>query len=104
MSVSERKGFSPPPRGGLATVAANAIWLGAGFVGAILAVVFAASVAILALAGAALLMLVGGVARFRRSVAPAPDPTLIEARRVGGHSWVAYGFDAPSTLGPDAAA
>lgn len=32
---------------------------------------------------------VGGV----RIARPRRDPKLIEARRVGGHSWVAYGWD-----------
>ena len=31
--------------------------------------------------------------RARRTVRASVDPELIEARHIGGHSWVAYGWD-----------
>lgn len=93
---------APRPSRGLAGVAATTVWLGAGVVGLVLAVVFAASVAVLAAISAVLMLLGGALARTRR--AERRDDDLIEAHRVGGHSWVAYGFDAPKGMGPDATA
>jgi Flp pilus assembly protein TadB len=54
-------------------------------VGAVLAVIFAATVVVVGLAAFA----------FRgRKVATSPaEDGLIEARNVGGHSWVAYGWN-----------
>ena len=69
----------------LATLAAAAI-------GAVLALFFAATVVVITLMGAALLALAGAALRARRSMR-ARDPEVIEARNVGGHSWVAYGWD-----------
>lgn len=71
--------------GALATMAAAAI-------GAVLAVFFAATVVVLALMGAVLVGFAGLAMRARRKAAPR-DPEVIEARNVGGHSWVAYGWD-----------
>ena len=71
--------------GALATLAAAAI-------GAILAVFFAATMVVITLMGAALVALAGLAARARRT-ARARDPQFIEARNIGGHSWVAYGWD-----------
>jgi hypothetical protein len=64
-------------------------------VGAILAVALAASVVVIGLMGGALLFLASLAMRARRTVhAKAdPGPQIIEARHVGGHSWVAYGWD-----------
>ncbi len=74
-------------RGGLARVAAAVV-------GALMAVVFAASVVVIAVIAAAPLMLSVVALRARRSVSAAADPDLLEARRVGGHSWVAYAGNA----------
>jgi len=65
--------------GALATTAAVAV-------GAVLAIFFAAT-----LMGAATLWLAGLALRARRT-AHAKDPSVIEARNVGGH-WIAYGWD-----------
>jgi len=62
-------------------------------VGAILAVFFAATVVVIALMSTALLTFAGFAMRARRTVRAPADPNLIEARHVGGHSWVAYGWD-----------
>ena len=73
--------------GGIATLAALAV-------GAVLAVFAAATVLVIAVMGTALLTLAGAARRARRTAtARRADPTLIEARNVGGHSWVAYGWD-----------
>ena len=70
--------------GALATTAAVAV-------GAVLAIFFAATVAVIAVMGAATLWLAGLAVRARRTV-HAKGPSVIEARNVGGH-WIAYGWD-----------
>jgi len=70
--------------GALATTAAVAV-------GAVLAIFFAATLAVIAVMGAATLWLAGLALRARRT-AHAKDPSVIEARNVGGH-WIAYGWD-----------
>ena len=74
--------------GALATSAAVVI-------GSVLAVVFAATVVVIGFMGSALFGLVALALRARRTVKAktSDDPTLIEARNVGGHSWVAYGWN-----------
>ena len=62
-------------------------------IGAFLALFAAATVVVLALMTSALLALSGLALRARRTVRTPADPDLIEARRVGGHSWVAYGWN-----------
>jgi hypothetical protein len=59
----------------------------------VLALALAASV-VVAVMGGALLGLASLAARARRTVKTRDDgPQIIEARHVGGHSWVAYGWD-----------
>jgi len=70
--------------GALATTAAIAV-------GAVLAIFFAATLAVIAVMGAATLWLAAVAVRARRTV-HAKDPSVIEARNVGGH-WIAYGWD-----------
>ncbi len=74
--------------GGIATVGALAI-------AAVLAVFAAATVVVIAVMATALLTFAGAARRARRTVrATAPqDREYLEARNVGGHSWVAYGWD-----------
>ena len=84
-SSSQASGPRGAFRGGaLATTAAVAV-------GAVLAIFFAATVAVIAVMGAATLWLAGLAVRARRTV-HAKDPSVIEARNVGGH-WIAYGWD-----------
>ncbi len=81
---------------GLAWLAGALATCAALTVGAILAVFAAATVVLIALMSSALLALAGLALRARRSVRnrpPAGDPDIIEARNVGGHSWVAYGWN-----------
>lgn len=67
----------------------------ASVVAVVLAVAMAASVLVLAVMGGAVLALASFAARARRTVKAngEPAPQIIEARHVGGHSWVAYGWD-----------
>ena len=73
--------------GALATAAAVVV-------GAVLAVVFTATAVVIALMASALLALGTLAMRARRSVRSRPaDNGVLEARNVGGHSWVAYGWN-----------
>ena len=86
---------SPHAAGSIPGVAhwlAGMVWVAAGVVGAVLAFIFAASFFVLALVSSVLLALAGAGARMRRATARA-ESGVIEARQVGGHSWVAYGFE-----------
>lgn len=63
-------------------------------VGAVLAVVFAATVAVIAVIASALLACTGLALRARRTArARQRADGLIEARHLGGHHWVAYGWN-----------
>ena len=72
--------------GALATVAAIAV-------GAVLAVFFAATVVVIAVMASALLALAGLALRAKRARATRRDDGVIEARHLGGHHWVAYGWN-----------
>ncbi len=68
--------------------------LAAAATAAILAVFFAATMMVIAFMASILLALAATAARARRTVrASAGDTDVIEAQNVGGHSWVAYGWD-----------
>lgn len=89
-AIQHRSGFR-----GLAAIGGLIATAAAVVLGAVLAVVFAATVAVIAVMGGALLALAGLALRARRTVRvrrPADDG-IIEARRVGGHQWVAYGWN-----------
>ena len=74
--------------GMLATIAAVAV-------GVVLAVVFAATVAVIAIMASALLGFAGLAMRARRTagVRARSHDGVIEARHLGGHHWVAYGWN-----------
>src|SRR5258708_6351273 len=72
--------------GGLASLAAVAV-------GAALAGVFAATFVVVGLMATALLGLSLAAVKARRTVGASADADIIEARNVGGHTWVAYGWD-----------
>lgn len=73
--------------GALATAAAVTV-------GAVLAVFFAATVVVIAVMSSFLLMFAGAALRARRTArARASANGVIEARNVGGHHWVAYGWN-----------
>jgi hypothetical protein len=56
-------------------------------------VVFAATVVVVGFIGSALFGLAAFAFRGRKVAAAPADDGLIEARNVGGHSWVAYGWN-----------
>ena len=64
-------------------------------VAAVIAVVFAATLVVIGFMATALLGLAAFAFRGRHTPAAAAsgDPGLIEARHMGGHSWVAYGWN-----------
>jgi cobalamin biosynthesis protein CobD/CbiB len=72
--------------GALATTAAVAI-------GAILAVFAAATVVVIAVMSSALLGLAGLALRAKRTANARREDGVIEARHLGGHHWVAYGWN-----------
>ena len=68
-------------------------WGAAAAIGTVFALVVAATVVVISVLGVVVLALTGAGIRARRSVQPPADPNVIEARNIGGHSWVAYGWD-----------
>jgi NaMN:DMB phosphoribosyltransferase len=91
--VNASGSWTPRPSFGrvLGLVAAFAAWMIAGVAGLVLAAIVTALLVVAGLVGGAAVALTGKVPRARAS--GASDPDLIEAHKVGGHSWVAYGFD-----------
>jgi Flp pilus assembly protein TadB len=99
-SFAERPQSQSPQKGipggrSLAALAGAVCTAIAVVVATVLAVALAASVVVVALMGGALLFLASLAMRARRTARTRPDPgpQIIEARNVGGHSWVAYGWD-----------
>ena len=93
-TISELNRFGGGTRGafrGLAWLAGALATTAAVAVGTVLAIFFAATLAVIAVMGAATLWLAGLALRARRT-AHAKDPSVLEARNVGGH-WIAYGWD-----------
>ena len=78
---------------GLAWFIGGAATISAIVVGAVLAVVFAATFVVIGFMTSALVALSLAAFRARRTVRASADTDIIEARNVGGHSWVAYGWD-----------
>ena len=81
---------------GLALIGAGVAAAIAAVIAAVFAVFAAATIAVLSLIGAMLVAIVTLAFRARRAGRPAPAPEddgVIDARHVGGHSWVAYGWD-----------
>jgi cytochrome c oxidase assembly factor CtaG len=78
---------------GLAWVGGLVAWIAALAIGVALAVFFAATLVVILVMVAALAVLAAAALRARRTVRAPTDPKLIEARHIGGHSWVAYGWD-----------
>ena len=90
----------PPRAGGPRQFGADSLaWIGGALataaavgVAAVIAVFFAATVVVVGLLGLALLA-AGGIAFRARKSLRRSEPGVIDARNVGGHSWVAYGWD-----------
>ena len=73
--------------GALATIAAIGL-------AAVLAVFFAATIVVIGFLAAGLVAAGSLAYRARRALRrPQDDDGVIEARHIGGHSWVAYGWD-----------
>jgi len=89
--------FADRPGSALRSLAAlgGAVATGAAVVvGAVLAVFAAATVAVIAVMASVLLGFAGMALRARRSARARPRPNdLLEARHIGGHHWVAYGWN-----------
>jgi len=82
------------PFRGVAWLGGLIAWTAAALTGAVLAVFFAATVLALLFMSGVVVALTAAALRARRAVRPARvDPDVIEARHMGGHSWVAYGWD-----------
>ncbi len=81
------------PWRGLAVVLGALAWLAAAVVGAVLAVFCAATVLVIAIMSSVLLALTVAAVKVKGAVRGSTASGLIEARRVGGHSWVAYRWD-----------
>jgi hypothetical protein len=78
----------------LAVVGGSLATAAAVVVGAVLAVFFAATVAVIAVMASALLAFAGLAMRARRTArSRARGDGVIEARHLGGHHWVAYGWN-----------
>ena len=81
------------PFRGIAWVGGAIAWTAAGLIGAVLALFFAATVMAILFMGGVVAALAMAAMRARRTVRAPRDPELIEARHIGGHSWVAYSWD-----------
>jgi hypothetical protein len=91
---SKARSNGPSALRGLALIAAGMATAVAAVIAALLAIVFTATLAVIGLIGAAFVAVASLAFRARRAGrAPAADPDVIEARNMGGHSWVAYGWD-----------
>lgn len=99
MAAARQVGGSWAPRPsfgrGLGWLAAAVAWVVAGVAGLALAAVLTTLLVIAGVVGAAVVAVTGVVPR-AKSRRAADDPNLIEAHHVGGHSWVAYGWDGQS--------
>lgn len=85
-------------RKGLAAIVGLLAATAAGAVGLVLALIFAATVVVIGVMGSIVLFLTSFAMRARRRMKATPPPAaaadgVIEARRVDGHSWVAYGWE-----------
>jgi hypothetical protein len=81
------------PLRSLALLAGAVVSLVAALVGAALAVFFAATLLVIAVLAMALIVLTVAASKFRGSARRQSLPGLLEAQRIGGHSWVAYAWD-----------
>ena len=78
---------------GLAWCAGALAWVAAAAIGTVLMVFLATTMVVIVLMATALLTVAGMALRARRTVRARAGSDIIEARNIGGHSWVAYGWD-----------
>jgi hypothetical protein len=81
------------PFRGIAWLGGAIAWSAAAVIGAVLAIFLTATVVVLLFMGGVVAALAAAALRARRTVRAPVDAELIEARNIGGHSWVAYGWD-----------
>jgi hypothetical protein len=82
---------------GLARIGGALAWTVASAVAAALALMFAATMVLIAIPAGVFVLIAASVLRDRASKrAGVVDSDVIEARHVGGHSWVACGWDGRS--------
>jgi hypothetical protein len=91
--IEKTWGARPAAVGGLARIGVTLAWGAMGLVGAVVAAVIAATLVAIAVVGSAALAVAAVTLGARRVVrSGSADSDLIEARHVGGHSWVASGW------------
>jgi len=78
---------------GAALIGGAIAWTAAALTGIVLALFFAATVVVSLLMAGVVLGLAAAAARARRPMRRRRSSDVIEARNMGGHSWVAYGWD-----------
>ncbi len=93
MPTTARSSLMRGPFRGIAFVGGAIAWTAAAIIGAALAIFFAATVVVILFMAGVLAALALAATRARRTVRAPADNDLIEARHIGGHSWVAYGWD-----------
>ncbi|HEY1426335.1 MAG TPA: hypothetical protein VGF50_06650 [Caulobacteraceae bacterium] len=81
------------PFRGVAWLGGAIAWTAAAVTGAALALFLAATMLALLFMSGVVVALTAAALRARRTVRATVDPDVIEARHIGGHSWVAYGWD-----------
>ena len=80
---------------GLAWLVSATAWAIGVAVAAMIALIFAASLVVIGAMASIFFIAAAAGLRARRSMKTPTDPEIIEARHVGGHSWVVYGWDEP---------
>ena len=92
MPTSARSLMRGPFRG-VAWLGGAIAWTAAAVTGALLALFLAATMLAVLFMSGVVVALTAAALRARRTVRATVDPDVIEARHIGGHSWVAYGWD-----------
>jgi hypothetical protein len=92
MPTSSRSLMRGPFRG-VAWLGGAIAWTAAAVTGAVLALFLAATMLALLFMSGVVVALTAAALRARRTVRATVDPEVIEARHIGGHSWIAYGWD-----------
>lgn len=90
---TSRRSLMRGPFRGVAWIGGAVAWTAAAVTGAVLALFLAATMLALLFMSGVVVALTAAALRARRTVRATVDPDVIEARHIGGHSWVAYGWD-----------
>lgn len=92
-SAQGRPWMRPAPFRGVAWLLGAVAWTGAAVVGAVFALALTAALLVLAAISSLFLSFAAAGVRAGRSLGHRREGAVLEARPVGGHSWVAYGWD-----------